>query len=388
MLITAVLLFAFGYVANAQTKSQTSVVSTLSNTSEEQLDEAVNALIKKHGQTPIIEGKKAIFLAKSVGGKAPLMLADFNGFMNPRYVKDKQLAAMHRIGNSAWFYLEKEFEPDAIVNYRLAFGKRIQTDPNNPNQRLNFGDTCSYLAMPAFQPDQYSEHKTVKSTGKVIKHNLKSEIMGQDRTIHVYLPHGYEQMEGGLPSIYFHDGSYYVNEAKIPELLDQLIDEEKMAPVIAVFDDPVVRGKEYQGDLDYRNYIQQELIPHIDSQFNTVRGNESRAVVGGSRGGMSALYLAHGTDAFGLCAAFSPAIHPVEVDHYIDQLKLLGKRPKEVVLTGSTYDHVWYEDAVALKSYFESSDIKSSYIEVHAGHNIPAWRSALDDILIRFFPSE
>ena len=351
----------------------------------EEQSQQVETYIQKAGQTPIIEGNRVVFLAKGNLHHPPKLLADFNGFLHPRYVKEKNAGAMQPIANTNWYYFEKELQPNAIINYLLQLGEKTNTDPLNPNMRFSFGTLYSVIQMPEFEIPTETVLDFSIPQGTLLRDSIQTNIMGHTRTLHIYLPHGYESMDK-LSTVFFHDGTYYVQQAAIPRILDKLIAQQKIEPLIAVFDDPVIRGKEYRGDPDYRNYLKEELFPYIDGTFKTAANPKHRAIIGGSRGGLSALFVSHGLDVFSKCGAFSPAIHPKPVKEFISELESFDNQPQQVIITGAVYDHIWYKDAVMLKDYFKNTSLDFQYMEQATGHNIPAWRSLADDLLVAFFP--
>lgn len=350
-------------------------------------DKKIEAYLATQQQVPIIEGDSIIFLAHAKHNAAPILLADFNGFLNRRYVQDQSLGQMKIIPGSHWYYFIQEIPADGIINYAYGYGDASYNDPLNPNQRLIFGGLTSFVAMPAYKiaAEWIIDHSIPKGT--VESMSFKSKILDHERKLHIYLPANYTNLKAPLPTLYLHDGTFYVKEGKIPQILDYLIAQQKIQPVIAVFDDPVVRGKEYRGDEDYRQYIGTELIPYIDGRFKTSKRSETRAVIGGSRGGLSSLHLAHALPSFGNCGVFSPAILPMPIPEFTQILADYPNTPKKIYMTGSTFDHIWYQDAVDLKAHFsEQQDLGYQYKEIHQGHNIPAWSSLLSDMLQYFFP--
>lgn len=349
-------------------------------------NQEIESYLARQKQLPLIEGDSVIFLAHARLNTPPALVADFNGFLHPRYVKDQTLGQMEPIPGSQWYYLIKKLPAEAIINYSYAYGEDRQNDPLNPNQRIIFGSLTSFVAMPAYQvaPELVTDHSL--ATGTVQQLTLSSENLGHDRTLHIYLPAGYETHGAPMPTLYLHDGSFYVQEGGVPQLLDYLIAHRLIRPLIAIFDDPVVRGKEYQGDPSYIAYIGEELIPYVDGKFRTSQQARDRAIIGGSRGGLSALHLSHALPQFGNCGAFSPAIVPMNIPDFTQILNDYSHQPQRVYITASSFDYIWYQDAFALKSYFEEKASAFQYQEIYQGHNIPAWCSLLDDMLTYFFP--
>lgn len=72
------------------------------------------------------------------------------------------------------------------------------------------------------------------------------------------------------------------------------------------FPDPKHKGGE--GDA-YRQFLVEELIPHINSRFRTLSGPENTGVGGSSLGGLISLYIGfRHPDIFGQIMAMSPSL--------------------------------------------------------------------------------
>jgi len=348
---------------------------------QELRNDLVTAYISELGQTPFIEDSTIIFLVKNDLVKAPLILADFNGYLRTRYVKDSSLGKMKTIDGTGWYYLKKDVRRDAVINYQIKLGEEVIVDPNNPNKQMLWGEMVSYIEMTDHTFTNDTKYPQNLAKGTVEELSITSKYLGHNRTVHIYTPANYQRSEQGLPSLYFHDGSLLVDEMHAPEILDLLIASDKIDPVIAVFDDPVNRGKEYRADSAYFNYFQHELIPFVDKNYSTIPNPGARTVLGFSRGGMSSLYLAFLTEEFGKCGVFSPAIHPTSVSEFTGKLNRGNSKPSQVYITGSVYDYVWYKDALALKSSLGTDSITLHYDEISGGHNIPTWKTQLGDML-------
>ncbi len=371
----------------AQTPSNfQEVLNLLENQPESAKTAVIEAFIESQTRHPILEDNKVIFLAKGYTSQSPHLLADFNGFLHPRYVADSTLGQMHSIPGTSWYYFQKELLPDSRVLYQFNRGDTTYNDPLNRQIGTRFGQPYSEITMPGYQVIAELIADKAIPVGHVEKQLFPSIIMDHERTIHIYTPPGYETATDSLPTIYLHDGSDYLDLGRVRQILDYLIHNKKIKPLIAVFDDPVIRGKEYRRDEDYKNYIDRELIPHIHRNYRTLSDKQFRGVIGGSRGGLSALSIAHSLDKFGKCGVFSPAIFPSDLQEFIEFLNNSQTPPTQVYMLGAIYDHIWYPDALRLKKYFENSGVDFTYMEISEGHNIEAWRTQLDEMLTRFFP--
>ena len=353
--------------------------------SEMDIDSLIQQYVSAAGGFPRLEGDTAIFLVNSPMYQ-PKLLSGFNGFLNPRYIVDSTAGDMRSIAGSSWYYFKKKLEPDARIFYQIYANGRAYNDPLNPRLGYRFNMINSEFHMPQFNVHKELIWDQFIPQGEVTRANVNSSLYGDQRVVHVYQPAGYHRSDSNYSTVYFHDGSFYLNWGKVPQILDYLIAYGYIEPVVAVFDDPLERGKEYRGDSAYRYYVEKELIPYVDSQYRTKPMPEHRAVIGGSRGGLSALILSHSIPSFSKCGTFSPAIHPRDIDEFISFLSSSEVAPQQVAIIGAIYDEIWYPDALALKDYFSEQQTSLKYLDISQGHNIQAWVNYLDELLTTFFP--
>ncbi|MEM7101711.1 MAG: alpha/beta hydrolase-fold protein [Bacteroidota bacterium] len=362
------------------------LLDSIADMTPEEKNKTITNYIMEKGRLPIIEGDTVVFLSRGLGDKAPRIASGFTGFLNPRYIKDPEVGTMTNIEDTHWFFLEKTLNPDARIYYQIHFGDERNNDPLNPNLGFRFTLINSMVQMPDFSIDPELVFDDFAQKGEVKEIVIHSKNLDHIRTPKVYLPAGYQDSKNQYPTLYFHDGTAYVEMGKVPQILDYLIAHQKIQPVIAVFDDPKERGKEYRGGEGYINYIDTELVPEIDRQFRTIPEREQRAVIGGSRGGLSSLILSHSTKHFSKCGTFSPAIIPREMVDFTSFLKRKDYQPDQAYVLGAIYDGIWYPDALGLKAHFENENTQLLYSEISQGHFIQGWISRLDEMLEYFFP--
>ncbi len=386
LLIFALSIFLSQLAFSQTTPTFQNILSKLNNEGTNERATIFEAYLASIGQTPIIEDNKVIWVTKGGINQTPYILADFNGFLNRRYVQDKSVGQMQNIAGTNWYYFEKDLASNAVVNYLFETNGKTFTDPLNPELQISFGSLNSVLKMPNFQLNNETLLNTFYPKGELIKDSIFSEIFEHTRKFYIYLPTGYGESKSHLPLAFFHDGSFNIEEGFIPRILDNLITEQKIEPTIAIFDYPGIRGKEYRGDESYRSYLKDELFPYLIEKYRIKEGPENKAVFGWSRGGMSALYVSHSLNIFGKLGAISPAIFPEDFNTFIQKIEGFGNSPEKIIVAGSIYDHLWYNDAQLLKEYFQKQNKEFKYLEIPAGHNIPAWRTLMDDMLIEFFP--
>ncbi len=328
---------------------------------------------------PFIEGDTVIFIY--VGKANMVVLAgDFNDWLG----SDTLIA----IDSTDFFYLRRIFEPTARLDYKFIVNGNWMLDPKNPNTCTGGYGPNSELAMPAYvQPWEINSYPAV-AKGSLSTINFHSTIMNVNYQVQVYLPPGYDNSGAtAYPVIYVQDGQEYISLAGMNNILDNLLDSNKIDPVIGIFLRPSDRNEEYGFALrfDYKEFIIQELIPYIDANYPTIKLPACRLIMGTSLGAnISGLIAYEHPEIFGNCGLHSPAfwVNSYEVAKwYMDSL------PKSVKLywVAGTYEELgvpWqtFADSLEAKGYTFGWNI------YHEGHSWGLWRATCDEILPFFFP--
>jgi predicted alpha/beta superfamily hydrolase len=169
---------------------------------------------------------------------------------------------------------------------------------------------------------------TVVGTLKI--HKIDSKVLGQTRTIRVWLPPAYDNAaDARYPVLYMHDGqncfdratSAFGNEWEIDETLTKLIAAKTIPPLIVVGIDNGGgnRMNEYTFVADaargggrgaeHAEFLLKEVKPFVEKTYR-VQSDKAHTFVGGSSlGGLDSLELARRhPDVFGGVLAMSPTI--------------------------------------------------------------------------------
>ncbi len=221
---------------------------------------------------------------------------------------------------------------------------------------------------------------------------IQSQTLGYKLQYRVYLPDGYDDA-ANLPVLYLTDGQWYIGRGEVPQLLDRLIAEGAINPVIAVFvdnrdPDNLAHNRRNQQFFCNRHYIRfftDELAQEIDTCYKTQAERTSRVILGLSFGGLnSACFGLHAHATFEGIAMQSPAMHPVPslLSAYEDSTRL----PLKIFLSSGTKND---NEARTrhLKRILEDKGYQMSYVEVPYGHEWANWKPLLDDVLRYYFGS-
>ncbi len=243
--------------------------------------------------------------------------------------------------------------------------------------------------MPAYQQPTEILRRPNAPRGTIHTRTLRSHALNQDRNVRVYTPPGYDA-NGALtyPVILFHDGLEYLSLASAQNTLDNLIADQRIAPVIGVFVPPVDRNNEYAGSKTaaYETFIVDELMPFIDTQFRTQTDPSARAMTGVSFGGLITTQICYNRpDAFGLAAPVSPSYWQPPV---LDTVLNGPKKPLRFYIDWGTYEGSIMTTGRIMRDHLEAEGYDVMWNEWHEGHSWGSWRAHLDDILLYFFPSQ
>jgi len=325
---------------------------------------------------PYIEDSTAYFLYVNGASPQVRIAGDFSGW-------DPTNQNLTHLSGTNLFYAGYHFESDARLDYKLVVNSNWILDPLNPHTCSGGYGPNSELAMTGYIQPPEIEAYTIPH-GSVFSTTFSDTTQGRTRAVKIYTPPGYVEGNQSYRTIYFFDGSEQLNLGFADNVLDFMISEELIPPVIAIFTDPINRMEEYSYDYDFMEMFVNELVPWIDGQYRTMPEAEFRAVAGVSLGGLSSLLFSiHHPDVFGNCGAYSPAIWIGDV---IDQYETSQSLPIKIYMDAGTYDPSIYNSSTTLKGILEAGQWDLQWREWHEGHSWGAWRAHLDDALTYFWP--
>lgn len=337
-------------------------------------------IVAKTQGIPYVEDTIANFIYRGSGNNVYLS-GDFNGWSSSA---DK----LNRVSGTNFFYITKIFERDARLDYKFIVDGNWILDPNNPRTCPGGFGPNSELAMPAYvQPVEIKYYPNIPH-GTLRDTTFYSTNLNNSRTIRVYLPPNYEATTDSFPLILMHDGLEYISLASMHNILDYLISENQIEPVIGVFVPPVNRTPEYAGNQmqAFSNFIVNELMPYLRNRYRIKSGAENFAVGGASNGGNISLYLAlNFPNVFGNVAAQSSNVISSISQGFQNNPKLNLK----IYLDIGKYDIAVLIPLVRnLRSILQSKGYEMIYQEFNEGHSWGNWRAHIDDYLKFFFPKK
>lgn len=352
----------------------------------DQRDAAIERFISAKGGTPIVENQtRLIFLVKDKDGLTPRVVGDFNAWAVAPSGYDVAIGKTTRIDGTSWSYLESTSYTNARLEYGLLFEKEHLADPLNRRTVQAFAGPRSEVRMPFFEAQPEVDESGAAPKGEVIAETIDSRSLGGKRRVWFYLPPGYPSNDQLYPVVYVLDGANYVEKMDVPKVLDHLIANKTIPPVIAVFSEPADRQEEYSRNPKWRSFIATELVPMVDKRFRTFPTPDHRVILGSSLAAYGAIDLAVAQPSvFGLCAALAPPTQTATVVSNHPNARATVVSIKFFVM-GGVYDSM-IDGARRLHTTLDQYLAPVTYLEVPEGHNTNTFRGHLDDALRALLP--
>ncbi len=371
------LLFTIAVFTNfASAQSFSEFLNDLNNLQLEDRQVKVDSFNQANDQFPITEDTLAHFIYIGSGTNVKVA-GDFTGW-------DPTNGPMTNIVETNFWYRTETFDSDARLDYKIVYNSSMWIlDPKNPYTAPGGFGSNSEIRMPDYNYPEEIDYDPSIPRGTLISSTFQSEILDNSRSIKIYLPPEYETSIEYYPLLLFHDGLEYISFAKTNNILDNLIAENKIPKVIALFVPPVERNPEYiDAKQDkFTDAIISELIPWTEGNYRVSASPSSRVVLGSSAGGNISLYIAmKHSEIFGKVAAFSSYIENDIISAFRDNTNI----PIKIYLNHGKYDHIpaIHQSVDSFLPIISGKEYDYLYELYPEGHSYGFWRAHIDDALI------
>ena len=352
---------------------------------------AVEELLVTYRTTPLLENGSLVHFVWY--GKANTVV--LNGDLQRGWSSPDTMQSIP-CGDFSFFYRSYVVPPDTRVDYQIIVDGKYGTDPRNPRITPSGYGPHSELAMPGFVSNPILKSRPGIPHGTIDSIWFNSGIDSiRSRPIKIYKPYGYAG-QSNLPSLYVHDGFEALSSEYFQNVVDNLIADHKIRPLIVVFIPPVLREDEYVGrrQRGFTKMLCDELVPLIDKTYPTSRKPEDRGMMGISNGGhVSLATVLKRPDVFlnGAGQSSTITLQLLEIlDNAVEHLPT--HKPFKLYTDVGTYD-LDYPGAdgsfLSINREFSAEMTKDgiahTYREVDDGHEWANWRERTEDILRMFF---
>ncbi len=311
---------------------------------------------------------------------------------------------------------------DADQTKRTAFREFLRTVPptSDPNARETFvshlegeglpDHVGSILSLPDAPDQTILEERAEIAHGRVERHQLKSEVLSNERRIWVYTPPGYAPGKHVYPMLVVFDGAAALSILLTHRILDNLLDDGHIAPTIAVFVDnasDTSRTVELPCSEAFARFIEIELLPWVRERYAVSHQARNGFVTGTSYGGLASLWLGFRLPhLFGNVISQSASLwwgpgydleKPVPLQSYtpewlIDQYERASRLPLRIWMEVGLMELLEPGDRMLgtnrrMAAVLREKGYELTYSEFAAGHDWSHWRVSLAQALAVLLPA-
>ena len=314
--------------------------------------------------------------------------------------------ALQRSDDGVWSARSEPLKPNLYEYYFNIDGFRsIDTGTNAPKPQRQV-NTSLILVPGSILDTRNVAHGDLRLV------TLHSKALNSERQMYVYTPPGYTDASKPLPVVYLYHGfgdtvASWVTQGRAPQILDNLLAEKKIEPMIVVIPDtetdiPDAIAENFPGADRRKNFypinadaadreLTQDLIPYMKKHYRVRDNADGRAVVGLSQGGYQALVsgLSH-LGTFGWVATFSgvstTTVPNKAVDAALNDPDKINKALRGFTVTVGSKDQVTGKDIAGLKAILDEKKIAHDYHEYpDLQHEMDVWRPSLVAFLEEVF---
>jgi enterochelin esterase family protein len=266
----------------------------------------------------------------------------------------------------------------------------VHAYPGNPDVPGDEGATVSLLELPGAAPWRWSVERTGVPRGETQSHRLRSQILGNERSVFTYTPPSYDP-EHTYPLLVCFDGGAYVHDAylPLPTVLDNLIADGAIPPVVAVLPDSLdgaMRGLELKLHDPFVEFLTDELLPWAHDLISFRDDPTQTVTAGASLGGLTAAFCGlRRPDVFGLVLSQSGAFQRGLPEDFARADKL----PLRFYLDAGSLETVGFDRFaplfhanVHLRDVLVAKGYDVTFQEFAGGHDYFCWRETVADGLV------
>lgn len=314
-----------------------------------------------------------------------------------------------RLPSTKLHFVTQRVPIDARFNYGFNY---FILDKAGPNDGIEYRDVLhaydGTVEMPNAPEQTYISERENVSKGALTPTSIKSQILGEERKITVHTPANYDSKTPHNLLIVFDGESYGARPNRssripTPTIIDNLTAENKITPTVTILVWSMGKRSEDLISDKFGDFIANELVPWVRSEYNIHPNSDKIVLAGSSRGGFASSFIAfRHSDIIGNVLSQSGSywikgtdnenhwIYPEDNGKLINLYKQSKRLPIKFYMDVGLYDagasmlgmNRQFRDILEIKGY------EVDYREFKGGHNYVNWRGTLSDGLISLIGTE
>ncbi|WP_253821325.1 alpha/beta hydrolase-fold protein [Vibrio rotiferianus] len=292
---------------------------------------------------------------------------------------------------------------------RRAVLATIKPDPLNFKPMLGKGDnlssSASTVTLKTWSNDVFTQ-QSGNPKGTIADHTYVSPENARTRKISIYQPNEIYSISRDSPVLILFDGDAYLERVPTPLILDNLIANEKVPAMRAIFVNtpmPSMRAAELTPNKAYADFLADELMPWLCDTQNICPDAKNTVLSGSSFGGLASMYIAlQHPDRFGKVLSqsgsfwWAPQASEIQSSHSNWMADVVGSKAKkdlEIYLTVGQFEVEPESNSILatnqqLYQALKSKGYKVAIQKGASGHDYFSWRAMLAGGLIALFNTE
>ncbi|HEV7306066.1 alpha/beta hydrolase-fold protein [Ensifer sp.] len=305
---------------------------------------------------------------------------------------------------------------DTRLSYQLAFD--VPDLPGSDRDRrvailaTAAADPLNRKLWPAEAPDRFNQDSILElpgapeqpfvvdrghQRGAMSNFRLAAKKLGNERDITIYTPPAYDPGNADNLLLFVFDAREYLSKVPLPLILDNMIAEKRIPPVVAVFvanPDRRARGRELAGNAAFADFMAKELLPEVVRRTDIIQTPGRTILAGSSYGGLAAATVAlRHPEAFGNVLSLSgsfwwspPGTDADKAEHVAWEVATGPQREIRFFLTAGLFEtkgsHTVggiLETNRHLRDVLTAKNYNVTLKEYAGGHDYLVWRGAFSD---------
>ncbi|WP_299536181.1 enterochelin esterase [uncultured Streptomyces sp.] len=279
--------------------------------------------------------------------------------------------------------------------YWPALRTRRHGDPLNPAwlPRRWSADPVPYAELPAAPRAVDWTPRDDVPHGVLTEHELDSEHLGARCRVWRYEPAAGYRPAGDLPVLVLLDGEHWGPLLGLPHLLDNLIADGSIPPLVALLSDsvdPDTRWDRLTCRPEHTAFLTDELLPWAAASLPLTDDPARTAIAGQSLGGLTAAYAGlTASDRFGHVLAQSGSFwwpDGPDAEWLTSYVASTPRVPVRLRLSFGDQEWVALPAAARLRDALTAAGYDDAvYVPFNGGHDYLCWRTELADGLVEAF---